>query len=109
MGKIRLTLSARRDLEDIWEFIAIDNANLEAADSLIDLFAERFERLSIRPNIGEPADSFGPTTRKAIVKKRYIVFYEPEADGIMVLRVLHGLRLIQPQDLDGDKFEREED
>lgn len=45
-----LAPEALQDLEDIWDFIAADNAT--AADKLEDEFFEAFERLARRPGMG---------------------------------------------------------
>lgn len=99
MSRIILTDSATRDLEEIWDYIAVENYSPVAADMLINEFDQRFQLLVTQPLMGEAVDRLRPNTRRNVVKKRYIIFYEPVEEGILVLRVLHGAKLIQPTDL----------
>ena len=48
MARIFLTASARRDLDEIWEYIAIENHSPDAADGLIDEIDSRLGELSLR-------------------------------------------------------------
>lgn len=99
MPKIRLTASAQKDLAEIWHYIAVEQQSPLNADSLADDFDERFQLIAAHPQIGEPVEHLRPGTRRSIVKKRFLVFYQTEAEDILVLRVLHGARLIRPEDL----------
>ena len=99
MPRIRLTASAQSDLAEIWHYIAIEQQSPLNADSLADVFNERFQLIALHPQTGELVDHLRPGTRRSIVKKRFLVFYQPDDDGILILRVLHGARLIRPEDL----------
>ncbi len=50
MPRITLSDIAEEDLVDIWDYISDDN--ISAADAMIDLFEETFERLVNNPEIG---------------------------------------------------------
>ncbi|MCD0461423.1 type II toxin-antitoxin system RelE/ParE family toxin [Roseiconus lacunae] len=99
MPRIRLTASALSDLSEIWHYIAAEQQSPLNADSLADDFDERFQLIALHPHAGELVEHLRPGTRRSIVKKRFLVFYELEYDGILILRVLHGARLIRPEDL----------
>lgn len=99
MQRIRLTGSAQDDLADIWRYIALDQQSPINADSLVDAFDERFQLLVRYPEAGEAVEQLRPGTRRSIVKQRFLVFYHIELDGILILRVLHGARLVRPEDL----------
>ena len=101
MARILLTASAHRDLDEIWEYIAFENQSPDAADGLIDEIDRRLELVADQPLTGESVDRLRKDTRRIIVKRRFLVFYEVMDDGIRVLRVLHGARLIRPEDLTG--------
>jgi toxin ParE1/3/4 len=101
MPRIILTESANRDLDEIWDYIAVENHSPIAADQLIDEFDSRFRLLVTQPMMGESVEKLRPNTRRMIVKKRFLVFYEPTEAGILILRVLHGARLIRPDDISG--------
>jgi len=87
--RARLTSLAEQDITDIWLFIARDN--VEAADRIIDRFTETFRLLANRPNIGSCQDRYRKGLRAFLVS-RYVVFFQPEPEGILVYRVLHGAR-----------------
>ncbi|QEG41829.1 type II toxin-antitoxin system RelE/ParE family toxin [Roseimaritima ulvae] len=99
MPRIRLTASAQSDLAEIWHYIAIEQQSPLNADSLADAFNERFQLLASHPHSEELVEHLRLGTRRSIVKKRFLVFYQAESDGILILRVLHGARLIRPEDL----------
>ncbi len=50
MSAYVLAPDALQDLQDIWDFVALDNAN--AADHLEDEFFNAFEKLARRPRMG---------------------------------------------------------
>lgn len=50
MSAYVLSPDALQDLQDIWDFVALDNAN--AADHLEDEFFNAFEKLARRPRMG---------------------------------------------------------
>ena len=76
---------AETDLDDIWWYIAQDNA--EAADRFLDKIAERCQTLALFPNMGIKRDELLPSLRSLPIGK-YIIFYMPIDDGIQVVRVL---------------------
>jgi toxin ParE1/3/4 len=92
MARVTLTSPARDDLQAIWSHIAIDK--LSAADRLIDQIYERCAIYATQPNAATPADRFQPGLRFFAVAS-YVVFYRPEKDGILVIRVLHRARNLE--------------
>lgn len=99
MQRIRLTASAQSDLAEIWHYIAIEQQSPLNADSLADAFDERFQLLALHPDSGESVEYLRLGTQRSILKKRFLIFYQAESEGVLILRVLHGARLIQPEDL----------
>jgi toxin ParE1/3/4 len=85
---------ARDDLAEIWDYIAADN--VERADALIDRIDAVFHSLVRQPLMGRPRDELSPGLRSLSVS-RYVIFYEPIADGVAIVRVLHGARDIGAQ------------
>ena len=88
--------NALRDLDEAADFIGRRSSPerairfLRAADSVL-------KRLAKMPGLGtryESADPAFADLRVAPVSrfKNYLIFYRPVADGIEVLRVLHGAR-----------------
>ena len=77
------------DLLEIWLFVARDN--VRAADRLLDLIEEKFNRLAEFPEIGHAREDVGPGIR-AMPVRRYLVLYRQRRDRIEIVRVVHGSR-----------------
>ena len=99
MRKIRLTRSAANDLDEIWNYIAVEQHSPIAADGVIDEVDSKLKLALEYPQIGEAVDRLRPNTRRLVVKKRFLLFYEDTTEGILLLRALHGAKLIGPEDL----------
>jgi toxin ParE1/3/4 len=92
MPRVRLRPRAITDLEEIGDFIASDNP--AAAASFIAEIMRCCELLAATPMIGRDRAALHPNIRSFSVG-RYVVFYNPFAAGIEVVRVLHGARDVQ--------------
>jgi len=95
MARLLRTSQALQDLDDIWDYIAQDN--VQAADKLLDQFHERFRLLSQHPQLGEQQRLLADGAYRRFVHGNYVIYYRPEENGILILRILHGAR-----DLDAD-------
>lgn len=84
-----LSLQARRDLIDIWKYIAQNNE--EAADGLYERFYQVFALLGKHPYAGQASDNIELGTRKFPVGN-YIVYYRPKKRHVQILHVFHGKR-----------------
>ena len=80
---------AETDILEIWDYIADDS--LTAADRWVDHVDEQFRVLATQPMMGRARDELAPGVR-SFPFGRYVVFYVPLANGIDVVRVLHGAR-----------------
>lgn len=89
MTYFEIAPQAQDDLDAIWEYIAA--ASIDAADRLLDSFRNRLELLTILPGSGTPRNDLLPNLRSVLVGN-YVMFYTTIADGILLLRVLHGAR-----------------
>jgi toxin ParE1/3/4 len=85
----RVSGRARRDLLQLWRYIAEDNEF--AADRLIDLITQHFQLLGRNPYAGKSRDDLRPGYRSFPVGQ-YVVFYRLAEPGIQIMRVLHGKR-----------------
>jgi toxin ParE1/3/4 len=92
MPQIYQTKSAGRDLDAIWDYIGIENHNPQAANELIDEFNETYLLLATNPGLGQSVERLSANLRRFVVRKNYLIFYEPTTDGILVVRVLHAAR-----------------
>jgi toxin ParE1/3/4 len=89
VGVVLVTPLARQDLDDIWDYAA--ESDVGRADRPLDLINEGCQRLAAYPEMGRARHELLVNLRSFTVK-HYVVFYQPTADGIEVLRVLHGAR-----------------
>lgn len=87
----RLTYShqARSDMDGILAYIAQNDPS--AALKMIDAFEEKARLLAENPLLGVRRGELAPDLR-SFPAGDYILFYIPVADGITVVRVLHGAR-----------------
>jgi len=89
MAHIVRSKPARNDLRDIWLYVAQES--VDAADRLLDRIDRTVQMLSESPALGERQDRIRQGLRRFVVGN-HLIFYEPIADGIRVVRVLHGAR-----------------
>lgn len=87
-----------RFLDDLTEAYAyLADRSPASADRLLDEVELVVQLLSAFPEIGRPREELGPGTRSFRLRRfRHIVFYRRTDDEIVLLRILHGARDIQP-------------
>lgn len=81
-----LSESARQDLEDIWDYLALES--IDSADRMLDELFELCERLSEMPRMGRIREELLPGLRSFPVR-RYMVYYRIHNQILEVVRVLH--------------------
>lgn len=89
MARVEKTAAVRKDLSDIWLYIA--NDNLEAADRYLDVLEETLRELAKRPGMGPACPELRVDLRRFPCGS-HLIFYRPATNGIFVVRVLHGAR-----------------
>jgi toxin ParE1/3/4 len=89
-GRILRTSEALRDLDEIWDYIAHDSVT--SADKLLDDLQSRFELLAANPELGELQSQLSDGSYRRFCFRKYVIYYRPLADGIVLVRVLHGAR-----------------
>ena len=93
MSRYRIAPLAQTDLDSIWDYIAADD--IAAADRLLESFRTKLALIAEAPGLGRPRDEFARSLRSFPVGN-YLLFYRPMADGIELVRVLHGARNLPP-------------
>lgn len=93
MSRVLFSESAKADLLEAWLFIA--EANIDAADGVVDAIHQEVQTLSLQPLMGRGRPELADGVRSWPTSTRYILFYVPSEDGLVVLRVLHHARDIQ--------------
>jgi toxin ParE1/3/4 len=81
---------ADQDLFEVSLYIA-ENRGTAAAERFIDTMNEKFQLLAKSPQLGRRREELAPRLRSLPVGK-YVIFYRPISDGILIVRVLHGAR-----------------
>lgn len=97
MPRIRFTNSAEADLLELW--LTIAEENLVAADESLDTIQATVSLLGNQPEMGRARPELADGLRSFPTRTHYIIFYLPEADGLLVVRVLHHAR-----DIDAEYF-----
>jgi toxin ParE1/3/4 len=87
---------AEEDLIAIWLHVAHDSE--AAADRLLDRIEARWQQLITYPFSGPPRDDIAPGVRHLVIGD-YLTLYRVKDDAIEILRVLHGHRNIEANDL----------
>jgi plasmid stabilization system protein ParE len=85
-----LSPDALQDLQDIWDFVALDNEN--AADQLEDEFFSAFEKLAQHPRMGHTRPDIGERAVRFWPAGSYLIVYRELAETLQVVAVLHGSR-----------------
>ena len=81
---------AEADLNEIWEYIALDS--VDAADQVIADIADTLSRISIFPGVGHVRRDLTAKPLRFIGVHSYVVAYAAEEDPVLVLAVFHGRR-----------------
>jgi toxin ParE1/3/4 len=90
MRTITLSPAARHDLADIWEYISRDNE--DAATRTIQAIHAQCAALAAAPRMGRNREKDLGEGIRSFPTGNYVLFYWMVADGVEILRVLHGAR-----------------
>ncbi len=90
--KVRVTVPARDDLDEIWDYIA--RGNPVAATRTVYRIRDRFEMLGRQPLLGEVCEELQPGLRSFPVRP-YVIYYSVLDDEISIVRILHGARDVE--------------
>ncbi len=85
-----LSPDALQDLQDIWDYVALDNIN--AADRLEDEFFDAFEKLARRPRMGHTRRDLTERDVRFWPTSSYLIVYREHLKALQILAVLHGAR-----------------
>lgn len=97
MSTFRNSPRAVADLEAITDYFEEHDPSFGVR--LLDEITARCRQLANQPRQGRPRDDLGAGIRSVAVRD-YIIFFRPSADGIDVVRVVHGARDITPDMFD---------
>lgn len=93
-NKIHYTEKARRDLDDIWDYIVSELKNRTAAERIILKIADDIDQLESFAGLGKrlegaPRDH---SDYRFLVTGNYLSFYRVDGSDIYVDRVIYGKR-----------------
>lgn len=89
MKRVSVTRDAKRDIDEIWLFVARDS--VDAANRLIDEIVHRFFLIGSSPEMGRTRDDLKPGLRRHAVNN-YVIYYRETRPNISIVRVVHGAR-----------------
>ncbi|WP_328839019.1 type II toxin-antitoxin system RelE/ParE family toxin [Methylobrevis albus] len=93
MPTVHRTARADEDLIEIWLHIA--TVDPEAADRVLDAIERRWQQLAQHPLSGMPRHDIAAGIRH-LVAGQYLTLYRVHAEGVEIVRILHGRREINP-------------
>lgn len=90
MAAYVLSPDALQDLQDIWDYVALDNEN--AADQLEDDFFSAFEKLARQPRMGHTRKDLTERDVRFWPTGSYLIVYRETTGALQIVAVLHGSR-----------------
>lgn len=93
----------KRDLLEIWDYIADDSE--ARADAFIARIDEKFRLLAERSGLGRSRGELAEGLR-SFPLGRYIIFFRPISHGVEIVRVLHSARDLNTGFFAGEGDER---
>lgn len=93
MKRYVLTPSAKRDVNEIWDYIA--NDSIEAADRVLDALESAMIKLAKSPGIGHWREELADQRHRFLLVYSYLIVYRHEAKPLQIVRVLHAARDVQ--------------
>ena len=104
MKRFVLTPLARRDLEDIWDYIA--HESIKAATRVLDRLEASIRSLAKNPGMGHVRVDLADRRHRFLPVGSYLIVYRPETKPLQVIRILHASRDVQALlDIEPESFE----
>ena len=93
-NNIHYSVEARRDLEDIWDYIEADLCNPTAAQRTVNRILDSVDQLESFSGLGSPLSSITDTDTdyRFLVTGNYMTFYRVFGNDVYVDRILYGRR-----------------
>jgi len=101
-----LTPLARRDLEEIWQYIA--NDSVQAATRVLNHLEASIRSLAKNPGMGHLREDLADRRHRFFPAGSYLIVYRAKTNPLQIIRILHASRDVQALlDLEPDSFETE--
>ena len=93
-NKIHYAVEARRDLDDIWDYIVTDLCNASAAERVVNDILDVVEQLENFSEMGALLASIAnvDSDHRFLVSGNYLIFYRVSGMDVYVDRILYGRR-----------------
>ena len=93
-NKIHYTPEAKRDLDDIWDYIVSELQNRSAAENTVNRIMDAVDHQEAHALIGAPLSSIADvdSNYRFLISGSYMVFYRANGNDIYIDRVLYGRR-----------------
>ena len=93
-NKIHYAVEARRDLDDIWDYIVTDLCNASAAERVVNDILDVAEQLESFSEMGALLASIAnvDSDYRFLVSGNYLIFYRVSGMDVYVDRILYGRR-----------------
>ena len=95
MSDFLIAPAAAVELDEIWNYYALELQNPEAADSIRDEIFDAFRKLARMPGLGHFRRDLAIEPLRFWHVRRYLIIYRSDKRPIEIVRVLHGARDIQ--------------
>ena len=91
---VKITLSAQNDIEEIWQYIAVDS--VKNAIKFIDELEKLIFSLELFPkrNPFIPENQILHTEYRHLIHQNYRIIYRISKSTVYILRIIHGYRLL---------------
>ena len=91
---LRYSPAALRDLDDIWDYIAVDLCNPNAAEKIINGILDTITPLEEFAEMGTPLNAIAAVVSdyRYLLHEKYLVFYRVGVEDVFIDRILHGSR-----------------
>lgn len=92
--KIYYSVESRRDLNEIWDYIASELQNASAAERVVTGILDAVQQLADFAELGAPLSSIADVEDgfRFLVVGNYLTFYRIENGGVYIDRILYGRR-----------------
>jgi toxin ParE1/3/4 len=95
MSDFLIAPAARIELNQIWDYYALELQNPDAADRVRDEIFDAFHKLAKMPGMGHSRRDLADEPVRFWPVRSYLIIYRGEKIPIEVVRVLHGARDVQ--------------
>ena len=93
-NNIHYSIEARRDLDDIWDYIVAELGNPSAAERLVNSILDAVDKLADFADMGSPLSAVAEddSDYRYLVTGNYLTFYRVSGCDVYVDRILYGRR-----------------